>query len=92
MLDQPPGHPQRAFCADVLQRMVGLSYWEHLKDGWAQAVDPETRQTRPIKKVGGCFWRGLEWEGEAWSGRGSLEWEGGRLGQREGGEEAWGLG
>ncbi|KIY91235.1 nuclear cap-binding protein subunit 1 [Monoraphidium neglectum] len=50
VLAQPPGHPQRAFCADVLQRMMGLSYWEHLREGWAQAVDPETRETRRIKK------------------------------------------
>jgi len=53
VLAQPPGHPQRAFCCDVLQRMVGLSYWEHLKEGWAQAVDPETRESLRIKKVCG---------------------------------------
>ncbi|KAI8470277.1 MAG: armadillo-type protein [Monoraphidium minutum] len=50
VLARPPGDPQRAFCADVLRRMVGLSYWGHLKEGWMQAVDPETRETRRIKK------------------------------------------
>jgi hypothetical protein len=51
VLSQPPSHPQRAFCSDVLQRMMALSYWEHLKDGWVEAVDPETRETRRVKKV-----------------------------------------
>lgn len=59
VLAQSPGHPQRVFCCDVLQRMVGLSYWEHLKDGWAQAVDPETRETRRIKKFLPVEWEPL---------------------------------
>ncbi|GBF87915.1 nuclear cap-binding subunit 1 [Raphidocelis subcapitata] len=59
VLAQPPGHPQRAFCADVLRRMVGLSYWEHLKDGWAEAVDPETRATQRIKKFLPAEWEGM---------------------------------
>jgi hypothetical protein len=62
VLSQPPSHPQRVFCSDVLQRMVALSYWEHLKDGWVQAVDPETQETRRIKKV------------RAGAAAGSFEW------------------
>lgn len=47
----PPGDARRAFCEDVLRRMVALSYWEHLKEGWAQAVDPQTREATRIKKA-----------------------------------------
>ena len=49
-LAAPEGDARRALCGAALRRMLALSYWEHLRDGWAQAVDPQTREARRIKK------------------------------------------